>query len=190
MDVLRIPSCDFVRFWLTIPLKHPRKIAILEKIARYKRRWSNQWRGGSKLTRNQINNISTLHKAGLTQKEVARLFDISCTTVQRRSIHDGHVNRYLQKEIFLALEAPKRPRDLHKELGISRKSIPRILKELKSRGLVVCLTTNKVWPKFYGLTAEGKNTLKTLKRFTQPGNQHSSGGDIMLLKQRGVNFRV
>jgi len=174
-DVLRIPSCDYVRFWSTIPIKHPRKIAILKKIAGYKRRWRNQWRGGSKLTREQVDTINILHRAGLTQKEMAQLFDVSCTTIRRYRSPDGYVNKYLQRKVFLALETPKRSRDLHKELGIPRKSIPRILKGLKSRRLVICMTPNKTWPKFYGLTTEGKNVFKTLKRFAH-NNQHSFRG--------------
>jgi hypothetical protein len=45
-DVIRILSSDFASFKSIIPLKHPRKIAALEKVVGYKRRWKNQYGEG------------------------------------------------------------------------------------------------------------------------------------------------
>lgn len=160
-DVLIIPSSDYARFQSVIPIKHPRKIVVLKKIVRYKPRW-----GKLKLTRAQVNKMCALHKIGLTKKEIAKLFNVSTMTVQRQITQDNHKNRYKKRvQIFLALETPKRLRDISCWAGISRKSARYILSELESRGLATHVPLDKSLNSLHGLTEEGKEWLLILKEF-------------------------
>lgn len=160
-DILIIPSSDYVRFQSVIPIKHPRKIAVLEKIVKYKPRWRKL-----KLTRAQINKMCALHRIGLTKKEIAKLFDISTTTVQRQITQDNYKNRCKKRvQIFLALETPKGLREISYGVGISRKSARYTVKGLESRGLVMHISLGKSPNSLYGLTEEGKKYLLILKKF-------------------------
>jgi len=167
-DIVIVPSSNYALFKSTVPLKHPRKKEVLEKIVDYKPRWKNRWGGvgGSKLTPIQISQSGILHRIGLTQKEIAKLFNVSCTTIRKHAASNGHKNVHAQREVFLALEIPKKSKDICHEVGISRRCTMHILNGLKLRGLVTRLPSS-----FYGLTREGKRALIILKTcLSEPKN--------------------
>jgi len=168
-DVLIILPSNYGLFKLTIPIRHPRKIAILEKIVEHNRVPKNQWGrvGESKLTRAQMNQIGILHKIGLAQKDIAKLFDVSCTTIQKHVTSDGYRNKdKRQVRVFLALETPKRPKDIHREIEIPYRRALCILNQLVLRGLAVSLPSRDPRIRFYNLTEEGRKALTVFREIS------------------------
>jgi intein/homing endonuclease len=80
MDVLRIPCSEFALFKSIIPLQHPRKKVVLEKIVAHKRRWKNQFAEGPVLTITQISQIRALRANGLSYSKIAKLLGVNKAT--------------------------------------------------------------------------------------------------------------
>jgi len=68
-----------------------------------------------------------------------------------------------RKRVFLALETPKTPTQLSKELKIHLPHVSRSLDELESRKLVECLTPSEKVGRIYRLSAEGRRVLRATK---------------------------
>ena len=71
-----------------------------------------------------------------------------------------------RKAVFLALEEPKTPTQLSKELDINIGFISNILIELKERELIICLSPNEKRHRFYQISKESLKLLKTIKKET------------------------
>ena len=67
------------------------------------------------------------------------------------------------KKVFLALQEPKTPTQLSKELGINIGFISNILIDLQKRDLIECLSPNEKRHRFYQINKKGKNILKGVK---------------------------
>jgi predicted transcriptional regulator len=68
-----------------------------------------------------------------------------------------------RRMVFLALETPKTPTQLSKELKIYLPHVSRSLGELESRKLVECLTPAEKVGRIYRLSAEGRRVLKMVE---------------------------
>jgi len=68
-----------------------------------------------------------------------------------------------RKRVFLALETPKTPTQLSKELKIHLPHVSRALAELESKKLVECLTPSEKVGRIYRLSGEGKRVLGAVK---------------------------
>jgi len=68
-----------------------------------------------------------------------------------------------RRRVFLALESPKTPTQLSKELKIHLPHVSRSLNELESRKLVECLTPAEKVGRIYRLSGEGRRVLKMVK---------------------------
>jgi len=69
-----------------------------------------------------------------------------------------------RRKVLAALENPKIPSKLSKELNINKAHISRALKELKSRKIVKCLTPDSNKGKLYIISNYGKEILKEVSR--------------------------
>ena len=65
-------------------------------------------------------------------------------------------------KIMKALDRPKLPSQLAKELKIHISHVSRTLSELEEQGLVQCLTPDEKTGKLYTLTDEGRDVLKEI----------------------------
>ncbi len=65
-----------------------------------------------------------------------------------------------RKKVLTALENPKIPSKLSKELNINKAHISRALKELESRKIVKCLTPDSNKGKLYVISNYGREILK------------------------------
>ena len=65
-----------------------------------------------------------------------------------------------RRRVFLALESPKTPTQLSKELKIHLPHVSRSLNELESRKLVECLTPAEKVGRIYRLSERGRRVLK------------------------------
>lgn len=68
-----------------------------------------------------------------------------------------------RRRVFLALEAPKTPTQLSKELKIHLPHVSRSLGELESRKLVECLTPAEKVGRIFRLSERGRRVLKMVK---------------------------
>jgi len=68
-----------------------------------------------------------------------------------------------RRRVFLALESPKTPTQLSKELKIHLPHVSRSLNELESRKLVECLTPAEKVGRIYRLSGEGRRVLRMVK---------------------------
>lgn len=68
-----------------------------------------------------------------------------------------------RKRVFLALETPKTPTQISKELKIHLPHVSRSLAELESRKLVECLTPSEKVGRIYRLSGKGRRVLKMVK---------------------------
>ena len=68
-----------------------------------------------------------------------------------------------RRAVFLALETAKTPTLLSDGLKIHLPHVSRVLGELESRGLVICLTPSEKVGRIYRLTAKGRKVLKLVK---------------------------
>ena len=68
-----------------------------------------------------------------------------------------------RKKVFLALQEPKTPTQLSKELKINIGFISNILIELSKRDLIKCLSPNEKRHRFYKMNKKGKEILKDIK---------------------------
>jgi predicted transcriptional regulator len=80
--------------------------------------------------------------------------------VEAVQLHHPGRNR---RRVFLALETPKAPTQLSKELKIHLPHISRSLSELEFRKLVECLTPGEKVGRIYRLSAEGRRVLRMVK---------------------------
>lgn len=174
-DVIRIPSSDFALFKSTIPLKHTRKIAALEKIVEYKRRWKNQYGEGLILTTAQITQINVLRRKGLTYTQIANQLGVDDSTVQNHFARNESVdwkkceyimNGRCRRRVFLALNTPKTAQQISRELGIRVDHAYRSLRELTVTGIITCLTTER--EKIHELTEEGRTLFDVFKKWAEP----------------------
>ena len=75
----------------------------------------------------------------------------------------GYVERgKLRKRVLKALDKPKTPKQVSRELKIHLAEASRVLLELRHRGLVECLTPNLKSGRVYGIIKRGKDVLKEL----------------------------
>jgi len=68
-----------------------------------------------------------------------------------------------RRRVFLALETPKTPTQLSKELKLYLPHASRSLSELESRKLVECLTPSEKVGRIYRLSGEGRRVLRMVK---------------------------
>jgi len=68
-----------------------------------------------------------------------------------------------RKKVILALQEPKTPTQLSKELGINIGFISNILIDLQKRELIECLSPNEKRHRFYQVSKNGKGILKDIK---------------------------
>ena len=68
-----------------------------------------------------------------------------------------------RRKVIKALDRPKLPSQLAKELGIHISHISRTLSELEEAGLVKCLTPDEKIGRLYGLTEKGKEISKIIE---------------------------
>ena len=68
-----------------------------------------------------------------------------------------------RKKVFLALQEPKTPTQLSKDLGINIGFISNILIDLQKRELIKCLSTNEKRHRFYQISKKGKEILKSIR---------------------------
>lgn len=68
-----------------------------------------------------------------------------------------------RKLVFVALETPKMPTQLAKDLKIATPHISRALMELEAKGLVECLTPSERVGRIYRLTKRGLRALRLVK---------------------------
>jgi len=68
-----------------------------------------------------------------------------------------------RKLVFVALETPKMPAQLAKDLKIATPHISRALVELEAKGLVECLTPSERVGRIYRLTKRGQKALGLVK---------------------------
>lgn len=71
-------------------------------------------------------------------------------------------SKYRKKIIELLALNPKTPSDMVKESGIRFSHVSRALNELKNKGLVECLTPNRLKGKIYGLTIKGHEVYRKI----------------------------
>ena len=67
-----------------------------------------------------------------------------------------------RKKVFLALQEPKTPTQLSKELSINIGFISNILIDLQKRDLIECLSPNEKRHRFYRVNNKGKKILKNV----------------------------
>jgi predicted transcriptional regulator len=72
-----------------------------------------------------------------------------------------------RKAVLLELKTPKTPTMLAKTLKTSMPNISRALRELQSKGFIICLTPEEKVGKIYSLTDKGKEALKKIAKMTQ-----------------------
>jgi len=68
-----------------------------------------------------------------------------------------------RKKVFLALQEPKTPTQLSKDLGINIGFISNILIDLQKRELIKCLSPNEKRHRFYQISKKGKEILKSIR---------------------------
>jgi predicted transcriptional regulator len=68
-----------------------------------------------------------------------------------------------RKRVFLALESPKTPTQLSKELKVHLPHVSRSLRELEFKKLVECLTPSERVGRIYRLSAKGRRVLKSIE---------------------------
>lgn len=69
-----------------------------------------------------------------------------------------------KQKILLALNRPKTPTELSKEIGTARSTCSQTLIELEKLGLAECLSPKLRMGRVYGLTKEGRNILGLLNQ--------------------------
>jgi predicted transcriptional regulator len=69
-----------------------------------------------------------------------------------------------RKRVFLALESPKTPTQLSKELKIHLPHVSRSLRELESKKLIECLTPSERVGRIYGLSEKGRQVFRLVKK--------------------------
>jgi len=72
-----------------------------------------------------------------------------------------------RKSVILELKTPKTPTMLARTLKTSMPNISRTLRQLQSKGFVICLTPEERIGKIYSLTDKGKEALKKITEMTQ-----------------------
>jgi predicted transcriptional regulator len=65
-----------------------------------------------------------------------------------------------RRRVFLALETPKTPTQISKELKIHLPHVSRSLAELESKKLVECLTPSEKVGRIYRLSGKGRRVLR------------------------------
>ena len=69
--------------------------------------------------------------------------------------------------ILRLLGEPKTATDLKKIIGAHRESISRALLQMKTQGLVVCITPEQPNFRFYKITEKAKALMKTLEKVSK-----------------------
>ena len=67
-----------------------------------------------------------------------------------------------RKKVFLALQEPKTPTQLSKELKINIGFVSNILIDLSKRELIECLSPNEKRHRFYKISKKGKEIIKNI----------------------------
>ena len=70
----------------------------------------------------------------------------------------------IRRLVLLALDSPKIPAQIAREMGINSTHVSRALKEMEEKSLVRCLLPKADKGKVYKLTREGKEVAEQLRK--------------------------
>lgn len=72
-----------------------------------------------------------------------------------------------RRKLLEALDGPTTPSQLAKKTGLYLTHVSRALRELTTKGLVECLTPDERVEKYYRITKNGVEILRTIRRLKQ-----------------------